>query len=121
MLFLFGANYQNNLMLLPCYFLLALLLVNLLASYINFARIDLQIGKCPEVFVSDDLNVPLWLNANNNDIFPKKGSFNFTFQIDKHQFSRKTKTQRNQPNTQVDADAFSNPINLSQKYQNVES
>jgi hypothetical protein len=109
------------LMLLLCYFLLALLLVNLLASYINFARIDLQIGKCPEVFVGDDLNVPLWLNANNNDIFPKKGSLNFTFQIDKHQFSRKTKTQHNQPNTQVDADAFSNPINLSQKYQNVES
>jgi hypothetical protein len=73
MLFLFGANYQNNLMLLPRYFLLALLLVNLLASYINFARIDLEIGKCPEVFVSDDLNVPLWLNANNNDIFHKKG------------------------------------------------
>jgi uncharacterized protein (DUF58 family) len=117
LLFLLGTNYQNNLMLLLCYFLLALFLVNLLASYINFARIDLQIGKCPEVFVGDDLNIPLWLNANNNDVFPTKGLLNFTFQIDKHQFNRKTKTQRNQPNTQVDADVFSNPINLSQECQ----
>jgi hypothetical protein len=69
-------------------FFISLNLVNLLASYINFARIDLQIGKCPEVFVGDDLNEPLWLNANNNDIFSTKGSLNFTFQIDKHQFSR---------------------------------
>ena len=56
LLFLLGTNYQNNLMLLLCYFLLAIFLVNLLASYINFARIDLQIGKCSEVFVGDNLH-----------------------------------------------------------------
>ena len=117
LLFLLGTNYQNNLMLLLCYFLLSLFLVNLLASYINFARVDLQIGKCPEVFVGDDLNIPLWLNANNNAVFPTKGLLNFTFQIVKHQSNRKTKVQHNQPITQVDADAFSNPINLSQKCQ----
>jgi hypothetical protein len=117
LLFLLGTNYQNNLMLLLCYFLLALFLVNLLASYINFARIDLQIGKCPEVFVGDNLNIPLWLNANNNDVSPANGLLHFKFQVVKHQSSKKTKNKQNQLATQVDADAFSNPINLSQKCQ----
>lgn len=115
LLFLLGTNYQNNLMLLLCYFLLALFLVNLLASYINFARIDLQIGKCPEVFVGDNLNIPLWLNANNNDVNPANGLLNFKFQVIKHQSDKKTIIRHNQPMTQVDANAFSNPINLSQK------
>ncbi len=117
LLFLLGTNYQNNLMLLLCYFLLAIFLVNLLASYINFARIDLQIGKCPEVFVGDNLHIPLWLNANNDDTSPVNGLLHFKFQAIKHKSSKKTKTQHDQPSTLVDADAFSNPINLSQKCQ----
>ncbi|MFT6284345.1 MAG: hypothetical protein ACJAXM_000817 [Arenicella sp.] len=119
LLFLLGTNYQNNLMLLLCYFLVALFLVNLLASYINFARIDLQIGKCPEVFVGDNLHIPLWLNANNDGNYlathPVKGLLHFKFQTNKHKSIKKTKTQHDQQNTQVDADAFTNPINLSQK------
>jgi hypothetical protein len=119
LLFLLGTNYQNNLMLLLCYFLLAIFLVNLLASYINFARIDLQIGKCPEVFVGDNLHIPLWLNANNDGNFltrsPVNGLLHFKFQANKYKSSKKTKTQHNPPNTLVDSDAFSNPINLSQK------
>jgi uncharacterized protein (DUF58 family) len=117
LLFLLGTNYQNNLMLLLCYFLLAIFLVNLLASYINFARIDLQIGKCPEVFVDDNLHIPLWLNANNDGTCPANGLLHFKFQTIKHKSSNKTKTQPKQPSTLVDADAFSNPINLSQKCQ----
>ena len=117
LLFLLGTNYQNNLMLLLCYFLLAMFLVNLLASYINFARIDLQIGKCPEVFVDDNLHIPLWLNANSDGSFPANGLLQFKFQAIKHKSSNKTKTQPKQPSTLVDADAFSNPINLSQKCQ----
>jgi hypothetical protein len=121
LLFLLGTNYQNNLMLLLCYFLLAIFLVNLLASYINFARIDLQIGKCSEVFVRDNLHIPLWLNANKNGHFlakfPVNGLLHFKFQAIKRQSCKKTKTQQNQPSTLIDTNAFSNPINLSQKCQ----
>jgi hypothetical protein len=117
LLFLLGTNYQNNLMLLLCYFLLATFLVNLLASYINFARIDLQIGKCPEVFVDDNIHIPLWLNANNDGTSPVNGLLHFKFQTIKHKSSNKIKTQHLQPSTLVDADAFSNPINLSQRCQ----
>jgi uncharacterized protein (DUF58 family) len=117
LLFLLGTNYQNNLMLLLCYFLLALFLVNLLASYINFARIDLQIGKCPEVFVGDNLNIPLWLNANNSDVCPVNGLLFFKFQIIEYQSSKKTKNQQNYPLVQIDADILTNPIYLSQECQ----
>lgn len=117
LLFLLGTNYQNNLMLLLCYFLLAIFLVHLLASYINFSRIDLQIGKCPEVFVDDHLHIPLWLNANNDGTSPANGLLHFKFQPITHKFNNKTKTQHVQPSILVDADAFSNPINLSQKCQ----
>lgn len=114
LLFLLGTNYQNNLMLLLCYFLLAIFLVNLLASYINFARIDLQIGKCPEVFVDDNLHIPLWLNANNDGNSPVKGLLHFKFQDIQPQPTKKNTTQKDQSSTIVDADAFSNPIHLSQ-------
>ncbi|WP_339723221.1 DUF58 domain-containing protein [uncultured Paraglaciecola sp.] len=115
LLFLLGTNYQNNLMLLLCYFLCAIFLVNLLASYINFARIDLQIGKCPEVFVDDNLPIPLWLNANTNGGFTAHGVLHFKFQATKQNPTNGTKTRHSHTNTQIDADAFSNPINLSQK------
>lgn len=82
-------------MLLLCYFLLTIFLVYLLASYINFACIDLQIGKCSEGFVGDDLHVPLWLNANNGDNSlvrtPVNGLLQFTFQAINHQSMKKPK------------------------------
>lgn len=119
LLFLLGTNYQNNLMLLLCYFLLAIFLVNLLASYINFARIELQIGKCPEVFVDDNLHIPLWLNANNDDASPAHGLLHFKFQGIKQKPRTNIKDKANPlpPSTQIDADTFSNPINLSLKCQ----
>lgn len=119
LLFLLGTNYQNNLMLLLCYFLLAIFLVNLLASYINFARIDLKIGKCPEVFVGDNLHIPLWLNANNNSASPASGLLHFKFQSIRPQSRKKRKKPKLhlQPSTLVDVDSFSNPINLSLKCQ----
>jgi uncharacterized protein (DUF58 family) len=117
LLFLLGTNYQNNLMLLLCYFLLAIFLVNLLASYINFARIDLQIGKCPEVFVSDNLDVPIWLNANNDTASPTHGLLHFKFQATQRKSNKKAKTQHDQSGTLIDADAFTNPISLSQNCQ----
>ena len=119
LLFLLGTNYQNNLMLLLCYFLLAIFIVTLLTSYINFARIDLQIGKCPEVFVGDNLHIPLWLNAHIDDDCLATSSVNgllhFKFQATKQKSNKKTQSQHDQLNTLVDTDTFSNPINLSQK------
>lgn len=41
-LFVLGTNYQNNLMLLLCYFLVALMLLNLFTSYLNFARLSFK-------------------------------------------------------------------------------
>lgn len=117
LLFLLGTNYQNNLMLLLCYFLLAMFLVNLLASYINFARIDLQIGKCPEVFVGDNLDVPIWLNANNDIASPTHGLLNFKFQATQRKPNKKITTQHDQSGTLIDADVFTNPISLSQMCQ----
>jgi uncharacterized protein (DUF58 family) len=64
LLFLLGTNYQNNLMLLLCYFLLALFLVNLLASYTNFANLTVKLGRIPEVYAGDEVHLPLWINAD---------------------------------------------------------
>lgn len=120
LLFLLGTNYQNNLMLLLCYFLLAIFLVTLLASYINFARIDLQIGKCPEVFVDDNLHIPLWLNAHiDTDCLGTSsvnGLLHFKFQAIK-QRANTLPSRHNPLNTLIDADAFSNPINMNQTCQ----
>ena len=103
-------------MLLLCYFLLALFLVTILASYINFARVNLQIGKCPEVFVGDNLHIPLWLNANDNGVAGPNGQLNFKLRS-QQQSSKKKKRKTIQTDTFIDVNAFSNPINLSQKCQ----
>jgi uncharacterized protein (DUF58 family) len=66
LLFLLGTNYQNNLMLLLCYFLLAVFLVSLTASYSNFAKLTVSIGKIHQVYVNDEVQIPLWLNAQQN-------------------------------------------------------
>jgi uncharacterized protein (DUF58 family) len=113
LLFLLGTNYQNNLMLLLCYFLLSVFLVNLLASYINFARIHLQIGKCSEVFVQDNVHLPLWLNANSQDPTMPSGLLNFRFKLSKD--TAKVKKISSSNNTQVDLDTLTNPVTLSFK------
>lgn len=59
-LFLLGSNYNNNLMLLLCFFLVALFLINLSASYSNFAKIQIQMGRLNPVFAGEDVNIPLW-------------------------------------------------------------
>lgn len=65
LLFLLGTNYQNNLMLILCYFLLALLLVNLFASYTNFSSLNVKLGRIPEVFAGDEVHLPLRFNGEN--------------------------------------------------------
>lgn len=104
LLFVLGTNYQNNLMLLLCYFLLALFLVNLLASYTNFSRIHIQQGKSAQVFVGDNLPLPLWLNADNNQKNCPDGMLYFRFRSKKGLIS---------PEVSIDANHYSNPVVMS--------
>lgn len=64
-LFVLGTNYQNNLILLLGYFLLALLLVSLLSSYLNFAGLRLQIGKIAHPFAGDSACLPIWIEKSS--------------------------------------------------------
>lgn len=108
LLFLLGTNYQNNLMLLLCYFLLALFLVNLLASYVNFSRIHLQQGKSSQVFVGDNLHLSLWLNTDNERQHPPDGLLFFKFKTNKEIKSRLQNTV-----TKIDVNTHSNPVPLN--------
>jgi uncharacterized protein (DUF58 family) len=98
-LFLLGTNYQNNLMLLMCYFLLSLLLINLFSAYLNFARIHLQLGKIEATYVGDRLYLPLWLTDRADNQQAPQGMLEFTF----WQQSNKSL---------VDVDSHCNPIVL---------
>jgi uncharacterized protein (DUF58 family) len=99
-LFLLGTNYQNNLMRMLCYFLLAIFLLNLFAAYLNFAKIQIQLGKCHNVFAGDQLQLPLWLNTDKDKLPVPKGQMHFGF-------------WRETPRVCVDLDQMTNPINLA--------
>jgi uncharacterized protein (DUF58 family) len=71
-LFLLGTNYQNNLILLLCYFLVSIFILNVFVSYLNFSRIQIHLGKTVNVFAGDSLQLPLWLNSKNDS--PKRPS-----------------------------------------------
>ena len=66
LLFILGSNYNNNLMLLLCFFLIALFLINLTASYHNFAKIYVQLGRLTPVFAGEEALVPIWFGYKNN-------------------------------------------------------
>ncbi|ALS97946.1 DUF58 domain-containing protein [Lacimicrobium alkaliphilum] len=63
-LFVLGTNYQNNLILLLGFFLLALFLVSLLSSYLNFAGLRVLIGKVGYPFAGDSACLPLWIDTS---------------------------------------------------------
>ena len=100
LLFLLGTNYQNNLMLLLCYFLLALFLVHLLSSYVNFARLSVSMGKIPEIYATDEGYLSLWVNANKALKTPMHGIINISFMGEK-------------VSSWFDCDDFNNPITLN--------
>ncbi|WP_416304994.1 DUF58 domain-containing protein [Neptunicella sp. SCSIO 80796] len=62
-LFVLGSNYQNNLMVLLCYFLLALFLIHLVGCYLNFSGLQIQLGRITPVFSGEQVPMPLWLDA----------------------------------------------------------
>ncbi|GGD75727.1 DUF58 domain-containing protein [Lacimicrobium alkaliphilum] len=63
-LFVLGTNYQNNLILLLGFFLLALFLVSLLSSYLNFAGLKIMVGKVAHPFAGDSVSLPLWIDTS---------------------------------------------------------
>ncbi|MGS2719973.1 DUF58 domain-containing protein [Paraglaciecola aestuariivivens] len=107
LLFVLGSNYQNNLILFLCYFLLALFLVCLLSSYRNFSGLHIQIGKSPEVFAGDNLHLPLWVNANSANL-TTNGLINLYF----YQQASKLENPLNDF-IEFDANQFTNPLHLS--------
>ena len=64
-LFLLGTNYQNNVMLLLCFLLVAIFLINLHASYWNFARLCLSLGAIPPGYQDDHVDAKLTLADEN--------------------------------------------------------
>ena len=60
-LFVLGTNYQNNLMLLLCFIMLAILLINLHASYWNFARLSLNLKAIPPGYADSQVSTKLLL------------------------------------------------------------
>ncbi|MDM7861178.1 DUF58 domain-containing protein [Alteromonas sp. ASW11-36] len=62
-LFVLGTNYQNNLMLILCFVMLAILLINLHASYWNFARLCLMLKAIPPGYANSQVTAKLHLNA----------------------------------------------------------
>ena len=61
-LFILGTNYQNNLMILLCYFLVSLFILNLFIAYLNFSKLDIQLGKVHNGYVNDTVQLPIWIN-----------------------------------------------------------
>ena len=64
-LFILGTNYQNNLMLILCFILVALMLISLHASYWNFVRLTLKLSPIPSGYAGDNVSATLSLNAAN--------------------------------------------------------
>lgn len=67
-LFILGTNYQNNLMLLLCQFLMAMFLLHLFVSYRNFTAVSLSVKDIQPVYVSDHALLCLQLHVNNNAV-----------------------------------------------------
>ncbi len=58
-LFILGTNYQNNLMLLLCYFLLSLMLITLFVSYKNFAKLHVRALPVTPVYAGNHASLTL--------------------------------------------------------------
>lgn len=78
-IFILGTNYQNNLMQLLCFFLVALFLLNLFVAYLNFSKLAVQLGKTHHVYAGEQVQLPLWLNHSEQDEQSPQGLFEFGF------------------------------------------
>lgn len=67
-LFILGTNYQNNLMLLLCHFLLAIFLLHLFVSYRNFTAVSLSLKDIQPVFASEHALLTVQLQVNEESL-----------------------------------------------------
>ncbi len=96
-LFLLGTNYQNNLMLALCFFLVALFLINLFTSYLNFARLKISLGNTQHVYAGDDIRFAIWISQHSGEENTAHGKLQFRFWLQKDSI-------------EVDVDSTQNPI-----------
>jgi uncharacterized protein (DUF58 family) len=99
-LFLLGSNYQNNLMLILCYLFIGFFLVNLLASYRNFAKLTFKQGKLHPVFAGENAELPIWVSTNREQVKQPNGRLHIHLWGDK-------------PSATFDLDAPDNPSIIS--------
>lgn len=78
-IFILGTNYQNNLMQLLCFFLIALFLLNLFVAYLNFAKLSVQLGKTNNVYAGEHVQLPLWINQSEQPEQNAQGLLEFGF------------------------------------------
>ncbi|MCW8090659.1 DUF58 domain-containing protein [Alteromonas sp. ASW11-130] len=64
-LFILGANYQNNLMLLLFDLLLGIFLLNLFVSYLNFSRLQIKAQPLHPVFAKGHASLTIQFLSNN--------------------------------------------------------
>ncbi|MDC8831504.1 DUF58 domain-containing protein [Alteromonas gilva] len=69
-IFILGTNYQNNLMILLCQFLLAIFLLHLFVTYRNFASLSISLKRTQPVFVNEHALLTLQLDT-------RRGAANF--------------------------------------------
>lgn len=67
-LFILGTNYQNNLMLLLCQFLLSVFLLHLFVSYRNFTAVSLSLKDIQPVYVSEHALLCVQLHVNSESL-----------------------------------------------------
>lgn len=96
-LFVLGTNYQNNLILLLGFFLLALMLVSLFASYLNFSGLILQLGKLNNSYADTPILFPIWLDTQEQS---KAGKIHFAW-------------YGNKAESAAELDSLTNPVTLS--------
>ncbi len=77
LLFVTGVNYQNNLMLSICFFMVSLFITTIVASYQNLSSLIIKAGACESVFAGDSVMLPITLENPN-----KKHKVGLLFEID---------------------------------------
>jgi len=83
-----------------CYFLVSLFLLNLFITYVNFSKLDIQLGKTHNGFAHDSIQVPIWFNQSEQKNQRPNGDLQIGFY--------------NQSNfLTLDLDDFSNPAYLA--------
>ena len=64
-LFVLGTNYQNNLILFSCYFLLSVFLLSIVSAYRNFQSLHFRFGHINDVYAQQRCLLPVWIEAHH--------------------------------------------------------